>query len=87
MISTSQHSVDGTAVKLVSTTQTPKNVFLHCVGNGAIYINGSNAVTTSTGFYMDKQGGPIQMELGPNDEIWSVAASGIQNVTVAVVTL
>ena len=87
MINTSQYSVDGTAVNLVSTSHTPKNVSLHCTSGGAIYINGANTVTTSNGFYMDKAGGPITIEIGPNDEVWSVASTGTQTVTVMVITL
>ena len=87
MITTAQFSVDGTAVKLVSTSQVPKMVTIHDVSNGNLFINGTNAVTSTTGLLVDKLTGPFTFEIGPNDEVWAIAGTGTHTVSVMVITL
>ena len=85
MIASAQYSIDGTAVKIASTNQGYRDVHVHVVGNGAVYLNGSNAVTTSTGFYLDKGAGPQVFHIGPQDELWGIAGGTAQTVTVLIV--
>ena len=87
MITTAQFSVDGTAVKLVSTSQVPKMVTIHDTTNGNLFINGTSAVTSTTGLLVDKLTGPFTFEIGPNDEVWAIAAAGTHTVSVMVITL
>jgi hypothetical protein len=82
MIASYQFSVDGTALKLVSASQTAKVVIIHNVGNGSVYMNGTSAVSSSTGFYIDKAAGPLQIQLASGDELWGISASGTHTVTV-----
>jgi hypothetical protein len=83
MITSAQYSVGGTAVKIASADGGYRDVHVHNVGNGAIYL-GTSAVTTSTGFYLDKGAGPQVFRLDPQDDLWAVA-SGTQTVTVLIV--
>lgn len=87
MITTAQYAVDGTAVKLVAKSQTPKVVSIHAVVTGSLYINGSNTVTSATGFLIDKASGIFTTEVGAEDEIWGIAAAGTHTFTVMQVFL
>lgn len=87
MITTAQYAVDGTAIKLVSKSETPKMVTIHSKTVGDLFINGTNAVTSSTGLLVDKATGPFTCEIGATDEMWAIAGVGTQTVTVMVITL
>lgn len=84
MITSAQYSVAATAIKIAPTADGYRNVHVHNVGNGAVYL-GTSAVTTSTGFYLDKGAGPQVFHLDPQDELWAIATATAQTVTVAVV--
>jgi hypothetical protein len=83
MITSAQYSVTSTAVKLAPADGGYRDVHVHVVGNGSIYL-GTSAVTTSTGFYLDKGAGPQVFRLDPQDDLWAVA-SGSQTTTVLIV--
>jgi len=82
MISTAQYSVGTTAVKLVDSSQVAKVIVIHNVGSGAVYINGTSAVSSTTGFYIDKAAGPLQIQIAAGDELWGIAASGSHTTTI-----
>lgn len=81
MIQTAQHSIDGVAVKIVAANQVPRNVSIHLV-TGAIYIGPSNAVTSSTGFLVEKAAGIYQVQVDADDELWAIASGGTHTATV-----
>lgn len=82
MIATAQYSVDGTAVKLISASQTAKVVVVHNIGSGTIFLNGANTVSSTTGFALDKAAGPFEIQLAAPDELWAISGSGTHITTV-----
>lgn len=80
MITSAQYSIDGTAVKISATSQTPRNVYIH-VTTGTVYLNGSSAVTVSTGMMLDKAAGPLMIQMDSDDELWAIGGAGSHTVT------
>jgi len=87
IVSTAQYAVDGTPVKIVATNEVPRNVWINCSSNENFYIGSSNAVSTTTGFFVAKTAADLQIELDANDEIWAVMATGTHTITVMQVSL
>ena len=87
IVSTAQYTVATTAVKVVATNDVFRRVNIHCIGNNAVYLGPTSAVTTSNGFHLDKNAAVFQIELDANDELWAISATGSQTVTVMQVTL
>jgi len=58
-----------------------REIMLHAIGNGTIYLGASN-VTTSTGFYVDKAAGVMRVQLPPNETIYGIVSTGTQAVSV-----
>ena len=58
-----------------------REIMLHNIGNGIIYL-GNSTVTTSTGFYVDKAAGVMRVQLPPNETIYGVTATGSETMTV-----
>ena len=82
MISSAHYSVDGTAVKIASSSQGYRDAHVHVIGNAAVYLNGKSNVTTANGFYLDKNSGPQVFRVGPGEELWAIAGAQAQTVTV-----
>ena len=87
IISTAQYAVDGVAVKLVAATPAPKIVYIHALITGSLYINGSSAVTSATGFLIDKASGIFTMQVDADDEVWGISGAGTHTFTVMTVSL
>jgi len=87
IVSTAQYTVDGTPVKIVATNEVPRNVWINCSSNENFYIGPTNAVSTTTGFFVAKTAADLQIELDANDEIWAVMATGTHTITVMQVSL
>ena len=85
MITSAQYSIDGTAVRIATTGEGYRDVHVHNIGNGAVYLNGANTVTTANGFYVDKGAGPQVFHIAPQDEMWAIAGGTAQTVTVLIV--
>jgi hypothetical protein len=87
IITTAQYTVGTTAVQIAASDGVNRQMSIHAIGNQAVYLGASSAVTTSTGFYIDKNAGPLQIEIDGNDELWAISATSSQTVTVMQVTL
>jgi len=87
ILTTAQYTVTTTAVKILATNEVSRQVNIHCIGNDAVYLGPTSAVTTSNGFHLDKNAAVFQIELDANDELWAISASGSQTVTVMQITL
>jgi hypothetical protein len=87
IVTTAQYTVSTTSVKIVATNDVGRQVNIHCIGNDAVYLGPTSAVTTSTGFHLDKNAAVFQIELDANDELWAISATGSQTVTIMQVTL
>lgn len=81
MITSAQYSVDGTAVKISATSQTPRHVYIH-PSSGTVYVSGTNTVTSSTGLRIDNGTGVTKIEMDSDDELWCIAGTGTHVVTV-----
>ena len=58
-----------------------REIMLHNIGNGIVYL-GSSAVTTSTGFYVDKEAGVLRIQLPPNETIYGITSTGTETMSV-----
>jgi hypothetical protein len=58
-----------------------REIMLHNIGNGIVYL-GSSAVTTSTGFYVDKAAGVMRVQLPPNETIYGITSTGTETMSV-----
>jgi hypothetical protein len=87
IVSTNQYSVSSTPVKVVSTGEVVRNVWINCNTNDDFYIGPTNTVSATTGFFVAKTAADFQIELDANDEIWAVVATGTHTITVLQVSL
>ena len=87
IVTTAQYAVSTTAVKVIATNDVGRQVNIHCIGNDAVYLGPTSAVTTSTGFHLDKNAAVFQIQLDANDELWAISATGSQTVTTMQITL
>ena len=81
MITSAQYSIDGVAIKISAASQTPRHVYVH-PKSGIMYLNGSSAVTSSTGLEIDNQSGVLMVEMDSDDELWCISGAGTHIVTV-----
>ena len=84
MITSAHYSVDGTAVRIATTNEGYRDIYVHVTSNAAIYI-GTSTVTTSNGLYVDKNSGVPVFRIGAQDELWCVAGGTTETVTVLTV--
>jgi hypothetical protein len=75
----SQVTITSTASVIVS-ANSYRNIYLHNLGGGAIYIGGSN-VTTSNGYKLDN-GDKLSIIIGDVEALYGVAASGTHTLAV-----
>lgn len=87
MITSAQYAIDGTAIKIAAASQTPKKVFIHAVTTGDLYIGGSSAVTSATGFLIDKAAAVFEVQVDADDELWGITGAGTHTFTVLQVFL
>jgi hypothetical protein len=87
IISTAQYTVSSTPVKIVSTNEVARNVWINCTTNSDFYIGNSDTFTTTTGFFVAKSAADFRVELDANDELWAIMPSGTHTVSVMQVTL
>lgn len=77
----SQHTVTTTASEVIAPAESWRTVYLHVVGNGVVYIGGSN-VTLSNGMLTEKGAVPFQFILPANQSLYAVVASGTEDLRV-----
>lgn len=81
MMSSAQYSIDGIAIKISATSQTPRHVYVHAL-SGQLFLNGSSAVTPSTGLLLDSGASVVMFEMDSDDELWAIANGGTHTVSV-----
>ena len=74
-----QVTITSTASVIVS-ANSYRNIYLHNLGGGAIYIGGSN-VTTSNGYKLDN-GDKLSIIIGDVEALYGVTASGTHTLAV-----
>jgi hypothetical protein len=80
-MNTYAYSVSTTRVKIVDKDNINREVYLHTLGAGTVYIGGAD-VTSANGMLTEKNAVPFVMNLPANEELWAVTASGTENVRV-----
>lgn len=86
MITNAQYALSSTAVKIVSSGIGHRTAHLASLGNTTVYLGGSSAVTSSTGYAYSKALGEHDVFLGPADELWAVC-DGEQTETITVMVV
>ena len=69
-----------TTASVIVSANSYRNIYLHNLGGGAIYLGGSN-VTTSNGFKLDN-GDKLSLIIGDVEALYGVAASGTHTLAV-----
>ena len=69
-----------TTASVIVSANSYRNIYLHNLGGGAIYIGGSN-VTTSNGYKLDN-GDKLSIIIGDVEALYGVAASGTHTLAV-----
>jgi len=69
-----------TTASIIVSANSYKNIYLHNLGGGAIYLGGSN-VTTSNGYKLDN-GDKLSLIIGDTEALYGVAASGTHTLAV-----
>jgi hypothetical protein len=69
-----------TTASIIVSANSYKNVYLHNLGGGAIYLGGSN-VTTSNGYKLDN-GDKLSLIIGDVEALYGVAANGTHTLAV-----
>ena len=69
-----------TTASVIVSANSYRNVYLHNLGGGAIYIGGSN-VSTSNGYKLDN-GDKLSIIIGDVEALYGVAASGTHTLAV-----
>lgn len=85
MITSAHYAIASTAVKIAGTGVGHRMVHVAPIGNTTVYCGGSSAVTSSTGYALNKTAGQHDFLLGPADELWAICAAA-QTETVTVLT-
>lgn len=82
MISTA-YTVSTTPVQLVTSSVNARQISIHAIGTGVIYLGGST-VTAANGMLTEKNAVPFTFTLPANNELWAVTATGTEEVRVMV---
>ena len=77
------YTVGTTAVQLVTSSVSTRQISIHPSGNGTVYLGGST-VTTASGMLTEKGAVPYTFILPAYNELWAIVASGTVNVRVLV---
>jgi hypothetical protein len=80
MISTTI-TVATTPTLLVAGATGTRTIYLHVIGNSAVYIGGAT-VTTATGTATEKHTSPIAITLRDGDTLYGIVASGTADMRV-----
>ena len=74
-------TVATTPTLLVAAATGTRTIYLHVIGNSAVYIGGAN-VTTATGTATEKHTSPIPIILRDGDSLYGIVASGTHDMRV-----
>ena len=69
------YTITSTRSLVIAKDDVTRTVYLHVIGNGTVYIGGSD-VTTSNGMLTEKHAVPFQFILPNNEELYAVAPNG-----------
>lgn len=75
------YSISTTRVKIVSADNINRQIYIHAIGAGVVYIGGAD-VTSSNGMLTEKNAVPFEMFLPANEELYAITATGTEEVRV-----
>jgi hypothetical protein len=67
-------TVTTTPAQLIGSAPANRNVYIHVIGNGVVYLGGTD-VTTANGLLTEKNAVPFEVFLPAHEVLWAVAAS------------
>lgn len=73
-MNSTNHTITSTRSLVIAKDDVTRTVYLHVLGNGTIYIGGSN-VTTDNGMLTEKNAVPFQFILPNNEELYAITPS------------
>lgn len=73
-MNTQAFSITTTRSKIVSASVNARQVSLHVIGAGTVYLGGSD-VTSANGMLTEKNAVPFTFTLPANNELWAVSAA------------
>jgi hypothetical protein len=76
-----QKTVTTTALKIIDAYSVNRQVYIHVLGNGAVYL-GDSTVTTSNGFLTEKNAIPFVFNIPSNETIWAVIGTGTEDLRI-----
>lgn len=76
MISTNT-TVTTTPTRLLARSNSYRTVYLHVLGNGTVYVGGSN-VTSANGMITQKHAVPLELFIPAEEELWAVVAESTE---------
>lgn len=85
-VTSAQFAVTTTAVKVVTAAAGNVEAFIEVstgTGPDSVYLGGSNAVTTATGFRLENTDNVFRMNLAATDDVWAIS-TGLKPVHVLV---
>jgi hypothetical protein len=74
-------TVGTTPTLLVAAATGTRTIYLHVIGNSAVYIGGAT-VTTAAGLATEKHTSPIPIILRDGDSLYGIVASGTHDMRV-----
>lgn len=77
----SSHSITTSATRIITANASPQNAYLHVVGNGIVYLGGSD-VTAANGTATEKHTVPFELFVPPNNEVWAMVATGTETLRI-----
>ena len=72
------HTVTTTASKVIAAEPLTRMVWLHVLGNGVVYLGGSD-VSSTNGLLTEKAAAPQPLTIPTNEELWAVVAPATSN--------
>lgn len=78
---TASFSVSTTRVQIITADNIYREVYLHTLGAGAVYIGGAD-VTSANGMLTEKNAIPFAINLPANESLWAITATGTEEVRI-----
>lgn len=76
-----KYTVTTTAQIVVPAKNYNRGVYLHVVGNGIVYLGGSD-VTSSTGFLTEKAAAPQPLFIPAGEDVYAIVATATEDLRV-----
>lgn len=73
-MNTQAFTITSTRSKIVSSSVNARQVSIHAIGTGVVYLGGSD-VTTANGMLTEKNAVPFTFTLPAHNELWAIASN------------